>query len=223
MVITRTTFHLHITRGQLLAAHARAWLSQRDPLLLFAAPLALLLIGLIVGAQFWRIARPSATNAQVAQSTQAPIWIIATARAVVLPTALPTAVPRMIVAYDQPNGAAFPDAIPVPAADHLIGRWGDDWIAVAWQPFAVWVRAEDLGVKLADVRPMPDIQTVPTVAPAPAPSYQVANAPAAPASDAQRYGLTDVDMDRALADHNAQQLAWCGNQQTAYCDLVRGN
>src|SRR5438132_12037834 len=111
MAITRTTFRLHITRGQLLAAHLRAWLAQRDPLLLFVPLITILLIGLAIGSALMQIVRPAAA-APTAQPTAGMIVVLQTARAVALPTALPTARPRLITAYDAPNGTAFPDPIP---------------------------------------------------------------------------------------------------------------
>lgn len=64
---------------------------------------------------------------------------------------------------------------------------------------------------------------------APPPSYQVDSAPAAPTLTAderqqaldREFGLTDEQKAAALDDHNAQQLAWCADTQSAYCDMVR--
>lgn len=172
-----TTIQTTTTRLRLpLRDRARAWLAQRDPLILIAAAVLPLVALLLIGA-VWRAQRPAQTA--TVQPTLAPIMIIATARAVELPTAVPVQ-PRLITAYDQPNGSAFPEPIPMPDPATWIGRWGDGWIQVQWQPNPVWIRTEDLGANLADVRPaVPSVQIAPVVA-APAltleaEQYQVAN------------------------------------------------
>jgi hypothetical protein len=190
---------------------ARTWLAQRDPFGIIALVLIAPIVGMLIAAALVRLPPSPAVR------TPDPILIIATARAAPLPTAniakampVPTAPPRLVTAYDQPEGSAFPDPIAQPDPATWIGRWGDGWIEVAWQPNPVWIRAEDIGAELADVRPVPAVviaEPPPPPAPVPTPAHL--------------YGLTDADMDRALADHNAQQLAWCADKQSAYCDLVR--
>jgi hypothetical protein len=235
---TRTTFHLNISRPALALARIRAWLAQRDPILLVAPIIVSTLLGLILGVQLWRIVRPVQTTA--AQPTAlAPIMIIATARAEQLPTAAPTAPPRLITAYDQPNGVAFPDPIPEPAPSTWLARWGDGWIEVQWSPNPVWIKVEDLGAKLADLRPVPAVQIAPVAAPAEQ-QYHTASEPPADelgspptpliqisaeqqAAIQREFGLTDADRQQALRDHQAQQLASCDAGRianAAYCAAV---
>jgi hypothetical protein len=228
-MINQTTIRLHITRGQLFVAHARAYLAQRDPLALLAGLLAPLLVGIALTAAYYRSLPPTVLASD-------PVLIIATAPAALPPAprasaALPTATPRLIVAYDQPNGNAFPDAIPIPSADQLVGRWGDDWIGVQWGVQIVWVRAADLGANLADARPVPDIR--PAAMPAPAEPYTVANEflPAPPAdftaeqiaAGDRQFGLTSADKDAALAAHQASEARSCDrdSDRGAYCQAVR--
>lgn len=240
-MITRTTFRLSISRGSLALATIRAWLLQRDPFALLAVPTILLIIGLALGASLFRVIM-STPASSAAQATAAPIFIVQTAQAQIVPTpagraaaALPTATPHLIVAFDSPNGTAFPDPIPEPLPSTWIARWGDGWIEVQWSPNPIWIRAADIGAKLADVRPVPQVVIAP--AGAPEQEYQVANEPPnlplprdmRDQTEAQRdwyrasIGLTDADMDRALAAHQAQQAASCDkdNDYGEYCTMVR--
>ena len=240
---TKTTFHLSMPRWRLSVAHVRAWLHQHDPLVLLAVPTLLVIVGLILARQI------TSAPAQAA-IPPAPIFIVQTAQAQAMPTSanraaavLPTATPHLVVAFDSPNGIAFPDPIPEPPPATWIARWGDGWIEVQWSPNPIWIRSADIGANLADVRPVPSIVIAPAapqpaVAPAAAEQeYQVANEqPILPLpadmrdqTEAQRawyrasIGLTDADMDRALAEHQAQQAASCDrdNDYGEYCTLVR--
>lgn len=176
---TKTTFHLSLSRR----AQLRMWMAQRDASTLIA-PLALALLCLLIGIG---LARQLVRPVERAASAPPAILIIATARAQALPTPFPTAAPRLVVAYDQPNGAAFPDPIPLPDPAQWIGRWGDTWIEVAWTPNPVWIMSADLGAHLADVRPVP---TAPVAASAP-PSYQGASDPPAAGDDTPAYQVSN--------------------------------
>jgi hypothetical protein len=230
---TRTTFHLSISRWNLTRARVRAWLLQRDPYTL-VAPLSLALLCLIVAlAIVWQL-RPPRGGATEQPTSLPAIMIIATARAEHLPTPFPTVAPRLVVAFAAPNGIAFPDPIAQPDPSTWIGRWGDGWIEVAWSPNPIWIRAADIGAQLADVRPVPQITIAPVAAPAPAQQYQIdSDLPAAPpptltaaereqALDREFGTITDADRAAALDAHNVQQLAWCADKQSQYCDMVRG-
>lgn len=236
---TKTTFHLNISRPALALARARAWLTQRDPILLLAV-VAAPLIGLLLAGAIWRMARPAKTTAAAPTALPA-IMIIATARAEAYPTAVPTATPRLITAYDQPNGVAFPDPIPLPDPATWIGRWGDGWIQVVWQPNPVWIMTADLGANLADVRPVPSVRIAPVgSAPAEQQYHTASESPAGElgspptplieltgeqqAAVQREFGLTDTDRDRALHDHQAQQAASCDAGRIAnasYCQAVQ--
>jgi hypothetical protein len=234
---TRTTFNLNISRPALLLAKVRSWLAQRDPIAL-VAPLALALLALIIALGIvWQLhqARQTVPTPTPAIATPGLIVVLETARA----AQLPTTTPRLITAYDQPNGNAFPDPIPEPPASAWEARWGDDWIAVRWQPYAVWVRASDLGASLIDVRPVPQLPTLAPAIAAPkmAPQYQTDSAPelgeAPQLSPAEQQadqvyraqiGLSDADMDQALRDHQAQQAASCAAGRitnATYCAAVQ--
>jgi hypothetical protein len=247
-VTTKTTFHLSMPRWQLTLARVRAYLAQRDPLPLLGLLIVAAIVSVALGFSLYRAI--SVVPATAAQPTVAAIFIIQTAQARPADraaAALPTATPRLIVAFTSPNGIAFPDPIPEPQPSSWVGRWGDDWIEIAWAPNPIWIRAADIGARLADVRPVPAVELVPVAAPPPAPvaaPYQVANEPPAPIApeaplpadirdwtEAQdqayraHLGLTDADMDRALAEHQAQQAAWCASggaaTQPDYCAQVR--
>lgn len=85
---TQTTAHLRLP----FRDRARAWLAQRDPLLIVAAA-ALPLIGLLLVGALWRAQRPTPIAPAIQPTALPAIMIIATARAESYPTAVPTATP----------------------------------------------------------------------------------------------------------------------------------
>ena len=216
MQATKTTFHLAISWPALAAAHVRAYLAQRDPLALLGILIVMPIISLALGFSLYRAISTPVVAAEV--PTRQAIILIATAQPQRIAAPLPTAAPRLITAYTSPNGAAFPDPIPEPAPSSWIARWGDAWISIQWTPNPVWIRAGDVGAKLADVQPVPAVELIPVAAPlAPVSAqYQVANElPAA---------QPDATADRDLAAHQAQQADSCDRgliANAAYCQAVR--
>ena len=155
---------------------------------------------------------------------------------------LPHTLARALVAYDAPDGRVI-GAIDRGHAYQIVARFGQDWLqADVAGSGVVWLRTAevfDLPAGLADLQPTaapPPIVRA-TDAPAPPPSYQVESLePAAdvlgspptplgggPTPTGHLYGLTDADMDDALAAHQAAEAASCDrdNDQGAYCTAVR--
>lgn len=235
---TRTTFHLSLSGWAMAAARVRAWLFQRDPIavagVLAAAIVALLALVAIVATTLRGV--PPAATAQ--PTPQLPIIMIATAQAQHIPTAAATkaaeigpTLQRAVVAYDSPNGSVI-GAIDSGRAYTVLERAGADWLhADVSGSGVVWLRTAevfDLPSNLADVQPTvaPEVVyvTAPS-APQTAPAYRTDTQPSQPAVAPTGGGpivLSDAERSQALAEHNARQLAWCGDQQTAYCAMVRG-
>ena len=213
---TRTTNHLALDwRAQLRVWRAtiRLWLAQHDRALFASAVLITsMLIGLVLGWALYRSLQPQQT-ASIPQPTAGLIVVLQTARAVAVPTALPTAAPRLITAYDQPNGSAL-GPIPEPPMSAILARWGDAWLQTTWDSAPVWIMVADLGANLADVRPVPHVQIAPVVsAPATAAEqpYMVANEspPLEPSIPARPGYYGSPDELAARAEHVAQQQAYC--------------
>lgn len=164
------------TRLRLVWRHRlRAWLAQRDPLVVIAAVclpiIALLIAGAAIRAQL------SAPAVALAPTPPLPIILIATVRAVALPTPLaqpaayqpPTV--RYVVAFAAPNGDVL-GPIVAPPLDAITGRWGDTWLSTTHDGATVWIRVADLGTNLANLAP---------AAPVPAPQVvYVASQPQSP-------------------------------------------
>lgn len=248
---TKTTRYISLSRSALLVAHVRAWLLSRDPLLLIATVVVGALVSIALGHGLGVAVAPVAPPA-LAATPPLPIIMIATAPAGAPATppppdrvaaVLPHTLARAVVAYDAPDGRVI-GAIDQGHAYRVVARYGADWLqADVAGSGVVWLRAADLfdlPSDLADMQPPP----APTVVyvpgapqqlapPAPAPSYQVDSAPpsAPPATLTtderaaaldREFGLTAEQRDAALKEHNAQQAAWCADQHTSYCDMVRG-
>jgi hypothetical protein len=179
-----------------------------------AALLGLITLALAAAWSIYRALPPATPAAQAQQPTSALIMVISTPVPTAVP--LPTAAPRMVTAYDQPNGAAL-GPIPEPSARAIVARWGDAWLQTTWDNAPVWILAADLGANLADVRPVPSVVIAPVDAPGMAePAYHVA-------SDPQPSGIALTERQRAdaFAAHNARQIAWCADKETDYCAMVR--
>lgn len=131
-----------------------------------------------------------------------PIIIVATAPAVVVPTAVPIAQPaayqpapaaapvRQVVAFAAPGGDVL-GPVPMPAASAITGRWGDEWVSTDHEGATVWIRVSELGANLANLAPQaPQLQPAYQQAPAPAyqpePQYQTSNQPEAPQQPAEQ-------------------------------------
>jgi hypothetical protein len=137
---------------------ARAYLAQRDPLVLIAAA-CVPIIALLIAASAIRgqLVSPAVASAP---TPMLPIIIVATARAEALPTPLaqpaayqPPAV-RYVVAFAAPNGDVL-GPIVAPQVDAITGRWGDNWLSTLHDGATVWIRVADLGANLANLAPAP--------------------------------------------------------------------
>lgn len=150
---TRTTSHL-------ILPNPRRWYDLSTPTCAALCILLLLLIGLIVGrvrsgpsvaavpeTAYVFIATPIPTV-----PTLAPLQVAAAAAAA-------PAAARYIVGFDSPNGRAL-GAIPEPLLSAITGRFGDDWLETTHDGAPIWVRAGDLGARLANVAPAPAPQVV---------------------------------------------------------------
>jgi len=191
-MINRTTIRLSITRGQLAIARIRAWLAQRDPLAVLAAPTLLLVA---MGALL-RILLLQSTPRMAAQPTPPlPIIMIATAPAVAPPTAAPAAqvaavapntLRRAVVAYDAPAGSVL-GAIEQGRAYQVLARYGADWLqAEVAGSGIVWLRADqvlDLPADLANLQPTAAPQIV----------YEVVNQPVQAAQEAAPAAAPEIE------------------------------
>lgn len=189
---TRTTFHLLISRRDLVLGHIRAYLAQRDPLALLSLAIVGSIVGLALGrALFLALIGTLPMSAPVLAATPPlPIILIAT------PAAAPTeaqiqvqdvslTIPRAIVVYAAPDGAPL-GAIEAGRGYDYVARSGADWIQVDIAGSGVvWVRSADLtGVPdLADLAPTATPIVVVEQRPAiqiAAPTLQPPDAPPAP-------------------------------------------
>ncbi len=172
MKITTTT-HLKFPRAR--------WYDLSTPAAASLTIFLLLLIALIVG----RI-----RSAQQAVVVPTPaIIIIATPAPRPAPTAaaaapMQIAAVRYVPGFDRPNGNVM-GAIPEPAASAIVARWGDEWLETTHDNAPIWIRAADMGMSLANVAPVPQLQpqvvyvsSPPYAVPTPTEgSYTIANAP----------------------------------------------
>lgn len=219
-MITHTTNRLRLRIRDKL----HLFISQRDPLVVTAALIAVPLLALILGTALYRSLPPSPLTAIV--PTPGLIILIATAQPQTMPTpaaqvaaVLPNTLSRAVVAYDAPDGTAL-GAIEQGRAYAVLARYGADWLqADVTGSGVVWLKADqvlDLPFGLADLQPppMPAVVFVsapaalaapPEAAPTPAPSYAVTSAPAAPISERQQ------NIQGRLVDPNVAQ-AWAAQQ-----------
>jgi hypothetical protein len=251
MMTTRTTFHLALSRPALALARVRSWLAQRDPIAVVTVLIVAVLAVAALTTPLWRPSAPIAIAAAVPTPALSYI-LIATVPA--QPTADRASaallgghvLARAVVAYDSPSGRVI-GAIDSGHSYTVVARSGADWLQADVQGSGVvWLKTSDvfdLPQGLADLAPTATPQTVyvsAPAAPAPAPTYQVDNAPAAdvlgppPTQSAddraadqayrQQIGLSDADMDQALREHQAQQAASCAAGRitnAAYCQAVQ--
>jgi len=185
-VTTKTTVHLKLP-------DVRSLWSLPTPAAITIVLFCLLAIAGIVG-------QIRSAPSVVAVPTPGLIILIATAPAIVPPTAIPAAVVyaqapapeapavRYVVAFAAPGGDVL-GPIPAPALAALIARWGDAWVATLHDGNTVWVRVSELGGSIANVQPAPppppivreEIPIAPIVAPnVPPPPAPVAEQPPAP-------------------------------------------
>jgi hypothetical protein len=154
----RTTTHLvHRATTAIADVHVRRAVA------IVLAPLALALVGALSSVR---------SAPQVPPATPLPVIIIVatpTAAAAAPPllaiAAAQTGLPRAVVAYDRPDGAAL-GAIEAGRAYTLTARLGDTWLqADVAQSGQVWIHASDL---FGDLASLPDVAT-----PIPAPAVEL--------------------------------------------------
>lgn len=125
-----------------------------------------------------------------------PIIIVATAPAVVVPTAVPQAQQaayqpaapvRWVTAFAAPDNGIVLGPIEAPELDQITGRWGDEWVSTDHEGATVWIRVSELGANLANLAPaLPQYQPAPAPAYQPEPHYQTSNQPEAPQQPAEQ-------------------------------------
>jgi hypothetical protein len=138
-------------------------------------------------------------SAVVSPTAPLPIIIIATAPAVMPPTAvpiqvaavLPNALRRAVVAYDAPAGNVL-GAIEQGRSYAVLARFGSDWLqADVMGSGVVWLKADqvlDLPPGLVDMQPAPQPQVI----------YQVVNQPPDQAAPLQQFQQTVEDVQAAI-------------------------
>jgi len=204
---TQTTNHLRLT----VLDHARAWLAQRDPIMLGSV----LVIALLIAGSLLRGIPSGAAPIAAVPTPALPIFIVATAQPIPTPTietqtiaaVLPGTLARAVVAYDAPEGRVI-GAIDRGHAYRVVARYGADWLhADVTGSGRVWLRATDvfdLPADLADLAPPP----------APIVEYQVVHQPPPPptltnderaAALTRQFGSEDMTGGAALAEHQARQ------------------
>jgi len=209
--------------------------------------------------QFWNLPTPAAAaicifcliaiSALVGQIRSAPtaaavptpglVILIATAPAIVPPTAIPqqvvyaqapaAAAPdvRYVVAFAAPGGDVL-GPIPAPALQALIARWGDQWVATMHDGTTVWVRVSELGGSIANVQPAPppappvvrqEIPAAPIIAPNLPPPPPVAEQPPAPTvAPAVPTPLPRVQAAQPLDHDTDVERNWAQSQwQSEHC------
>lgn len=192
MHATKTTIHLSLPR-------AARWLDQIPPALI--AVFAILAIAASTAA-FGRWRATQATQTTAAQPTLAPIVIIATPRAEVMPTPaaqaaalLPHTLHSAVVAYDAPAGNVI-GAIEQGRGYTLLARYGVDWLQADVQGSGVvWLRAAevlDMPAGLADMQPPPAPVVVERPVYVSAPAYRAANEPPAATAPETSYEITSA-------------------------------
>ncbi len=193
----------------------------------------------------------SSTTAAAVPTPALPIIIIQKEPAQPQPTAAAAQVavigranvlPRAVVAYDAPEGKVI-GAIEAGRPYRVVAASaGALWLqADVENSGMVWLNTAELyGIATPD---LPTPQTVYVSSPQPAtapiapdrvsqpagppqPSTEPHSAPVELTAEQQaavdnEFGLTDDDRARALDQHQAQQLAWCADKVSEYCDLVR--
>jgi hypothetical protein len=164
------TIKLHVDRMQLPPAFVVA-------VAVFVVAAGISAIGQLTSSQAGAAAVPTPAL---------PVVIFATAQPQ-LPSPEPAAMvalalPRFVVAYDQPVNGAVLGPIPAPDASAVVARYGSGWVMVPWDGGHVWLRASDAGLPdVVDIAPTlaPEVVYVAAqpVQAAPAPVYEPVSAP----------------------------------------------
>jgi hypothetical protein len=152
---------------------------------------------LVLAAGISAIGRYTPAHVVAVPTPALPLIVFATAQPP-LPSPEPAAMvalalPRFVVAYDQPVNGAVLGPIPAPPASAVVARYGSGWVMVPWDGGHVWLRASDAGLpNVVDIAPTlaPEVVYI-AAQPAqavPAPVYEPVSAPpvveAAPAATA---------------------------------------
>lgn len=187
---TNTTTRLRLTARRL----------DRPPIIVTIAIAVVLLVSMAIGA-----VRYTPTQAPAVPTASLPIVIIATAQPVATPAGITVADAkpvRWVTAFASPGGDVL-GPVPMPETSAIVARFGDEWYEIVWESGPAWIRASELGMEIADVKPERVI-----IVSAPAePSYQTADAaaptPPAPVMQPIRH---DVIRDHFLGgiDPNAR-------------------
>jgi len=195
---TKTTVHLKLPSP-------RAWYDLSTPVCAALMIFLILLVGLVIGRL--RSVHAVDTAQPVAYVFIAtPIPTVPTLAPLQVAAAAPAAA-HYVVGFDSPNGRAL-GAIPEPVLSAITGRYGDDWLSTTHDGAPIWVRAGDLGARLANVAPAPAPAVI-YIASQEAPQQPVATEPAAADDFYTTPPHVDPAFQRGLIGSDPNALA-CG-------------